>query len=197
MPLRPSSARRRPGTTGIITAFALAKEPDITDQVSATRDGAILAVARPRAEKAWPWTASWQKPDAPQPLVASGFLELNGRISPNGRWLAYQSSESGRWEIYVRPFPAVEQGRWQASVDGGHNPEWRADGRELFFGDERHGRFMSASVETDGATFSAGRPVALFPVKWLFEYGWAVDVSRDGQRFLMTPLSQPHHRYTS
>lgn len=66
-----------------------------------------------------------------------------------------------------------------------------ADGRELFFSDQYQGRLMSVRVESDGPTFSAGRPVALFPIKWFFEYGWGFDVSRDGQRFLMTQHNEP------
>jgi Tol biopolymer transport system component len=176
--------------TGVGVVVPLAKNPNISNPLSASRDGALLTASRTR-EEPWLSMTSWQEPSTLRPLVRSGVLIGNGRISPNGRWLAYQTNESGRWEIYVTPFPAVERGRWQVSVDGGHNPEWRADGRELFFGDELHGRFMSVSVVADGPTFSAGRPVALFPITWFFEYGWAFDVSRDGQRFLMTRQNEP------
>lgn len=163
----------------------MAKDSDLGEALSATRDSAVLVNSRTR-DRTWLSLGSWQKESALRPLVRSEFATANGRVSPNGRWLAYQSNESGRWEIYVRPFPAIEQGRWQVSVDGGHNPEWRADGRELFYGNEDHGTFMSVNVDTDGATFSGGRPAVLFPIKWFFEYGWVFDVSRDGQRFLMT-----------
>ena len=168
----------------------LARDPDITDVLSATRDGVVLTRSRTGGASGLS-SGSWRTESVPRPLAGFDSAAGTGRLSPNGRWLAYQANESGRWEIYVRPFSALEQGRWQVSVDGGHNPEWRADGRELFFGDQYQSRLMSVSVETDGATFSAGRPVALFPINWFFEYGWPFDVSRDGQRFLMTRQNEP------
>ena len=174
--------------TGAGAVVLLARAPNMINALSASRDGAVLAAAR-TDDANWFSTSSWQQESALRPLVRGQFPVANGRISPNGRWLAYQSNESGAWEIYVRPFPAVELGRWQVSVDGGHNPEWRPDGRELYFGDD--GRLMAASVETDSATFSAGRPEVLFPINWFFEYGWVFDVSRDGQRFLMTRQIEP------
>src|SRR5262249_12278625 len=81
-----------------------------------------------------------------EPLLQTTFNELNARISPDGRWLAYQSDESGSPEVYVRPFPDVNAGRWQVSTGGGRVPTWSGDGRELFFlvGD---GTFMSAAIE--------------------------------------------------
>jgi serine/threonine-protein kinase len=69
----------------------------------------------------------------PQPLVQTPFNEINGEISPDGRWLAYESNESGRLEIYVRPLPDVNSGRWQVSTEGGTRPLWARSGRELFY----------------------------------------------------------------
>ena len=66
-------------------------------------------------------------------LVGSAFAEIHGDISPDGRWVAYASNESGQYEIYVRPFPNVDDGRWQISTDPGLSPVWSRDGRELFF----------------------------------------------------------------
>ena len=66
-------------------------------------------------------------------LVQTTFTERNGEISPDGRWLAYQSDESGQFEIYVRPFPDVNSGRWQISTGGGTRPLWARRGRELFY----------------------------------------------------------------
>ena len=83
----------------------------------------------------------------PVPLVASEFTELHPAVSPDGRWLAYTSIESGTNEVYVRPFPATTGGRWQVSNGGGSQPRWSSDGRELFFLDGG-GRLVAAQVRT-------------------------------------------------
>ena len=106
-------------------------------------------------------------------------------LSPDGRWLAYQSDETGNSQIYVRPFPAVDEGRWQISSAGGDEPLWSRDGRELFFRG-RSGEMMTVRVTT-APTFSAEAPRALFPAG---EYARSAsyrgyDVSPDGRRFLM------------
>jgi Tol biopolymer transport system component len=69
----------------------------------------------------------------PQPLVKTDFREMNAEISPDSRWLAYQSNESGRDEIYVVPFPNVTAGKWQVSASGGMWPLWARNGQELFY----------------------------------------------------------------
>ena len=65
-------------------------------------------------------------------LVETEFAESRPRLSPDGRWIAYQTDESGGLEVLVRPFPEIDGGRWEASTDGGHSPVWSPDGRELF-----------------------------------------------------------------
>ena len=75
--------------------------------------------------------ASPQRPS--EPLVQTAFTELDAQISPDGRYFAYQSNESGRPEIYVRPYPKVNDGRWQVSTTGGTKPAWARNGRELFY----------------------------------------------------------------
>ena len=67
------------------------------------------------------------------PLVQTPFSERNGEVSPDGRWLAYEANDSGRYEIYVRPFPDVTKGLWQVSTDGGTRPLWARSGQELFY----------------------------------------------------------------
>jgi Tol biopolymer transport system component len=110
----------------------------------------------------------------------------NGQFSPDGKWVAYASNETGKWEIYVTSFPDA-RGKWQVSTGGGEQPRWRGDGKELFYL-SADGKMMAAPV-TMGTNFDAGTPVALFQttprqpvlVFDLFVY----DVSRDGQRFLI------------
>lgn len=117
------------------------------------------------------------------PLVKTRYNETAPRISPDGRWLAFASDESGRSEVYVQPFPGPG-GKWQVSTEGGREPVWNPTGRELFF---RVGRRLMAAQVTLKPGFSTGKPEALFEGPWLptpvtFPN---YDVSRDGQRFLM------------
>ena len=118
----------------------------------------------------------------PVPFLRTDFGERDAKFSPDGRWIAYESDESGRSEIYVRPFPAPQDGggKWMASQGGGTSPHWREDGRELFYL-AADGSVIAAPVSTTGAAFQPGMPVALFkgPPN---PSGW--DISADGKRFL-------------
>ena len=120
-----------------------------------------------------------------EPLIHTGFNELNAEISPDGRWLAYQSNESGWLEVYVRPFPKVDSGRWQVSTGGGTRPLWARNGRELFYLDGNN-LLTSVPVQTAGSTFSAGNPTKILNTAyWVTLSGRTYDASPDGQRFLM------------
>jgi serine/threonine protein kinase/Tol biopolymer transport system component len=127
------------------------------------------------------------------PFLATRFNEVQARLSPNGRWIAHASDESGRFEVYVRPFPSASE-QWTISVAGGMQPEWRRDGKELFYV-AADGRMMAVPVTTDGATFSAGTPHALFDVEIAeptAPYPTDYAVSADGQRFFVnTVVDQP------
>jgi serine/threonine-protein kinase len=95
------------------------------------------------------------------PLIANdGYEEVAPVLSPDGRWLAYASNESGRYEVYVRPFPAVNDGRWQISGNGGNEPLWAHSGRELFYR-AGNGDLVAVSV-TGGAAFAVGEQRRLF-----------------------------------
>jgi serine/threonine protein kinase len=119
----------------------------------------------------------------PQPFVRTPSLETAPRFSPDGHFIAYASDESGRVEIYVRPYPGPG-GKWQISTEGGSEPVWNPRGRELFY---RTGHKMMAVDVTTQPSFSVGKPRMLFegpyvPTPRSFpDY----DVSPDGQRFLM------------
>ena len=127
---------------------------------------------------------------AARPLLHTPAAEMDGDISADGRWLVYQSNESGQAEIYVRPFPNVDDGRWQVSTLGGTRPAWARSGREIFYVDVG-GYLASVPVETGGATFRAGNPVRLFQARYYSgstSLGLDVrgyDVSGDGSRFLV------------
>ena len=109
---------------------------------------------------------------------------MNAEISPDGRWIAYQSNSSGAFEVYVRPFPDVESGQWLVSTAGGAEPLWARDGRELFYR-ASNGVLMRASV-APGSKWNAGTPQQLFDSKsYVAGASRSYDVSRDGRRFLM------------
>jgi serine/threonine protein kinase len=114
------------------------------------------------------------------------FVQVQPKISPDGRWMAYTSTESGSEEVYVRPFPEVDKGRWQVSTSGGSSPLWSPNGRELFYlGNENS--VMTTAVET-APTFSLGTPKILFRhtnVGPSTTSGTPWDISPDGKRFLM------------
>jgi Tol biopolymer transport system component len=136
------------------------------------------------------WLLPMGRPDPTRPIggtTPAGPRGALGRLSPNGRWLAYETDGSGGREISVRPFPDGAR-TWQVSMNGGIDPQWSADGRELFFlASDR--KLMSALVRTDG-DFQAGTPVPLFQTQ-LDAQGIPINgrnqyvVSPDGQRFLL------------
>jgi len=123
-----------------------------------------------------------------RPLVAApAFNELNAEVSSDGRWLAYESNESGSNEIYVRPFPNVEDGKQRVSTNGGTQPLWARSGQELFY--ESKGALMRVPLRV-GSRFEPGPPEKLFDGPYLFHpleggQGRMYDVSLNGQRFLM------------
>jgi hypothetical protein len=118
------------------------------------------------------------------------FVTQQGQFSPNGRWLAYRSLESGRSEIYVQGFTpdsSQHRGKWQISTAGGELPRWRRDGKELFY---RYGStFFAVDVKTDGASFEVGIPRPLFDAASVNATGLGgaspFVVTKDGQRFLI------------
>ena len=119
-----------------------------------------------------------------QPLLQAAMNQWNGEVSPDGRWLAYQSDESGQSEIYVRPFPNVNSGRWQVSTSGGRTPAWARSGRELFYLDANN--LMTAVPVQTSSTFGAGNPAkVLTTAPWVGAAHRTYDVSPDGKRFLI------------
>jgi serine/threonine protein kinase len=126
------------------------------------------------------------------PFLAAKADATNGQISPDGKWVAYASNESGDWEIYVTTFPTAI-GKWQVSRGGGIEPRWRGDGKEIFY--IGAGATLAAvPVSTEG-TFSTGNPTPLFHSQFraqvsstdLFTY----DVTKDGRRFLVNRYAKP------
>jgi eukaryotic-like serine/threonine-protein kinase len=124
----------------------------------------------------------------PTPIARTRFEESNGRLSPDGRWIAYQSDESDEHQVYVESFPPG-QGKWRVSASGGRAPEWRPDGRELYFVDNE-GNLVAVPV-TGGPGFEVGTPSVLFGMRTVpFEYPnpSAYAVFGSGDRFLVNRL---------
>ena len=119
-----------------------------------------------------------------EPLVVGDGTQAQAAISPDGRWIAYASSESGNFQIYVRPFPDVDAGKWRISTEGGAYPTWGPDTRELFYFERVSGLPLGVQVETD-PSFTVTRPQPILrepnPVSFLTRM---YDVHPDGQRFL-------------
>jgi Tol biopolymer transport system component len=123
------------------------------------------------------------------PLLTTPAREMSPVVSPDGRWLAYVSDESGSNEVYVRPFPDVTSARWQVSLNGGTLPVWARNGRELFYVSGR--QEMTSLALKPGPGFAVGEPRALFSVGQYVLTGNAgvYDVSPDGRRFVMVRLA--------
>ncbi len=164
-------------------------------------DGQLLAFDNASSSTGWdiwvlrmgdPSLRSGQAPSAgsgqvrrDEPFLQTPFREGAAQFSPDGRWLAYASDESGRFEIYVQPYPGPG-GKWQISTEGGAEPLWNPNGRELFY---RSGNKMMAVEITTQPSFSAGKPKVLFAGQYQSSPSPVpnanYDVSPDGQRFLM------------
>jgi Tol biopolymer transport system component len=164
--------------------------------VSWSRDGRSILV------RALTPTTSWDIERVPlppgqkmTPVVSTPFVDTFAEESPDGRWLAYQTNESGRNEVYVVPMSGGS-GKWQVSSSGGISPHWRADGRELFYRSPGDQTIYSVPINA-GASFESGTPVRLFqvPVVESNYNGWRWQPTRDGQRFLVnTPLQGPERQ---
>ena len=135
--------------------------------------------------------ATLSPPTEIRPLIKTRFGEGNPRISPDGRWIAYTSIESGRIEVYVRPFPEVDQGRWQVSTDGGFDPRWAKNGRELFFssGGGPGPRLFWSSAIQPGVTFVAGKPTQIATSPSGAAASFAYDVASDGRLLVHLPVT--------
>ena len=129
---------------------------------------------------------TWREP---APFIQSPFDDREPVFSPDGRWLAYVTDESGRYEVYVQRFPEGG-GKRQVSANGGIQPRWRRDGKELFYVE---GETLVAVPMNTGSSFSVGRAEKLFSDKSLTRRrGHQYDVSADGQRFvLIETLEEP------
>jgi serine/threonine protein kinase len=195
---RVAFASRRDNKWGIYTKLAdgtgaeelITESEAIKEPMSWSPDGKMLLyVEIGQSNDIWAVPLTGDK--KPVPLLQSQFNELFPQLSPDGKWLLYQSNETGRPEIYIKPFPEGP-GKWQVSTDGGQWPRWRGDGKEVYF--VLAPNMMAAEIRVMGVSLQPGVPVALFPVA--NDPSAAVNhnaylryaVTADGKRFL---ISQP------
>jgi Tol biopolymer transport system component len=161
-----------------------------------SRDGRFVVYARRDPRTQWDlWVvpaspASDGQERRPELFLQTPFAEHHGHLSADGRWMAYASDESGRWEVYVRAFPP-QDGRWQISTDGGVEPRWRSDGKELFYVSS-DGALMAVALQFDGMKIQPAAARALFKARFA-TFGsdmWrpVYVPAHDGQRFLVNIL---------
>ena len=172
---------------GTGTATRLSDSPNQHNPTGTTADGAQIVFNELTPTQLGDISLLTMTP-TPQvkPLVATRANERGGVVSPDGRWLAYESDRSGAYEVWVQPFPTVDAGRWQVSSAGGVQPLWARNGRELFYV-APDGALMA--VQWRGLPESGGAPTRLIEGRYSRGVGGTTvrqyDVSADGQRFLM------------
>jgi dipeptidyl aminopeptidase/acylaminoacyl peptidase len=136
------------------------------------------------------WVLPMSGDPTPFPYLQGAFVESHAQFSPDGRWVAYVSDESGRAEVFVQSFP-VSGGKWQISTAGGDQPQWRGDGKELFY--IAPDRNLMAVTVSGGSNFEAGRPAVLFqtavPLTGIADDRNNYVTTQDGQRFLVNNLA--------
>ena len=150
-----------------------------------SRDGRFLVFHKSPSGSA-PWSL-WVLPlfGERKPFLYKGSSAdtMAGRLSPNGRWLAYSTNESGAYQIVVQPFPEPAGGKWQVSGNGGTFPVWRPDGREIYYLTPS-AELVAVSVNAD-STFAVGKSTTLFRApSSIAVLGSPYEAAADGQRFL-------------
>jgi serine/threonine protein kinase/Tol biopolymer transport system component len=183
--------RRRADGTGAVEAVLA--YPGTKYPADISPDGSTLLFGDQIQGESWkimalPLSASGERSSAPRkpwPVLAGQFNAGGARLSPDGTWLAYNTDETNPTQVFVRPYPNVDSGRWQVSTDGGINPSWSRDGKEIYY---RHGsRMMAVSVQT-APEFRPGSPRVLFEGDYYYAPDLSVqyDLEYPGRRrFLM------------
>lgn len=160
--------------------------PLVTYPNSFTPDGSQLIYTEQSRTGLKIHVLSMNKDHTDRLLLAKKYYVYDGVLSPDGKWLAYISGETGRSEIYVRPYPNVDNGKWQISIEGGDEPYWRGDGKELYYRSLGSPvAIMAVTVNTESG-FHVGKPVKLFQGDFFINPNTiSYDVTTDGQHFLM------------
>jgi Tol biopolymer transport system component len=164
---------------GTDTATALLTGDGVDQPIDWSSDGRYIVFERFGQGAGDLWILPLEDGSEPFPFAATEFNELHAVFSPDGKWLAYVSTESGRAEVYVAPFPGPGR-KWQISTSGGFWPQWRGDGRELFY-QTQNNRIMSVDIDYTRGSIAIGQEREIFT----HASGTDFDVSADGQRFLV------------
>ena len=177
--------------TGTKTDELLLKSPDFMGATDWSSDGKLIIVHNVTKSQVAVLPVAGER--VPQFAFPPEFIQADGRLSPDGRWLAYTSNESGAWvDFYVRPFPGLDQ-KWRISPDGGSRPQWRRDGKELFYVAPDQ-RLLAVAVTAD-SSFSAGPPAPLFQLRVIplppTNPRPQYDVNASGDRFLVSTVVEP------
>jgi serine/threonine protein kinase/WD40 repeat protein len=171
---------RKPTSSGIEQPLLEGEGQRIADDWSSDGNFLALEIREPAGERRMTLSILSLQDGKITPFLRRGTTTGDARFSPDGRWLAYTSEESGRFEIYITPFPGPGQ-KWQVSTEGGTQPRWRRDGKELYYlSSDLH--LMSVGIRNDGQSLEPSIPAVLFephPRPLFF------DASADGQRFLI------------
>jgi Tol biopolymer transport system component len=154
----------------------------------------VLYISIDQRSKSDLWALRLEDPSRPFVVAQTDGSNASGQFSPDGQWIAHTSNESGRSEVYIRPFPPIG-GKFLISTNGGVMPRWRSDGKELFYV-ALDDHLIAVPIHTDREkhTVEAGAPAALFatPIGGARHQAmlrWQYEVARDGQRFLMNSLA--------
>jgi eukaryotic-like serine/threonine-protein kinase len=183
--------RRAANGAGADELLLAGGDDEILAPLDWSRDGRVLLFGRTKfttQDRFDLWTLELDGERRARPLVESSARKVPAYLSPNGRWLAYATDESKHSEVVVQPFPDVGRGKWQVSMQGGADPRWRSDGRELYFS-APNDDLMAVDVDTAGDVFTSGTPRRLFglsprpPDQAIQDSRY--DVTADGQRFLL------------
>ncbi len=183
-------------SNGTGTEIVLFRSPIGKTTTDVSADGKFLSVNLDNAKTQQDlWILPLFGERKPFPFLQTVYNENSGQFSPDNRWIAYTSDESGKPEIYVRPFPAKDAGKWQVSASGGTGARWRRDGKELFYISTDKNMLMAVDIKP-GDTFESGQPRPLFemPLATIADDS-VYDITLDGQRFIVS--SPPGRHYPS
>jgi Tol biopolymer transport system component len=184
----------RKASSGVGTEEVVPTDGNASIPVHWSPDNKYIVFSRTKQNGNDTWILPLFGDKKPKPLLESPFDKIQAQVSPDGRWIAYVTNETGAFQIVVQSFPDPNGGKWQISADGGVEPKWRHDGRELYYL-ALDGKLMSVSIKTD-RTLEAGRPAALFQTPLTVnrtrpDRDRHYDPTHDGQKFLLvTPESR-------